>query len=374
MKPWQHNSSLGGLPEIKEGVHSKRESSYERNGGNRDFIEIPAGETAALCDIKGPGCINHIWFTSFCKAPQYLRKLKMEMYWDGEENPSVRVPFGDFFGIGHAMCKQFVSLPVSMITRKQTGPNGPFGPAMNCYFPMPFGSQAKIQIVNEAEEPVENFFYHIDYELYDEELPENMGRFHAVWNRENPCEAMVYENTTGSTQACDLPGLNVTGDENYVALEAEGKGQYVGCVLNVDNFNVSNQLHPWFVEGDDMIFIDGESWPPSIHGTGLEDYFGSAWCFPTGEYNGPFQGTSYGSDTQEHFGKWSLYRFHVEDSIHFDKSIRVTFEHGHANDQANDWSSVAYWYQTEPHREIKDLPPVEDRLARRWPDFGAWNR
>ena len=123
-----------------------------------------------------------------------------------------------------------------------------------------------------------------------------------------------------------------------------------------------------------MIFIDGESWPPTIHGTGLEDYFHSAWCFPTGEYDSPYFGTSLASDTQEHFGKWSLYRFHIEEPIYFQKSIRVTFEHGHNNDQANDWSSVAYWYQLEPHKELAPLPPVEDRLARRWPDFGVWNR
>ena len=373
MNPWRPNSPLSGMPLIKDGVHSKRESSYDRTGANRDFVRVETGETATLCDIEGCGCIKHIWLTTFCQAPQFLRKLVLEMYWDGETNPSVRTPLGDFFGVGHAMSKHFVSLPISMITLKRNGPNGPYGPAMNSFFSMPFGSHARIQIINQSEMPVENLFYHIDYELYDEPIPADMGRFHATWNRENPCKA-VPQLVSPSNAAADLAGVNLTGEENYVALEATGKGIYVGIVLNVDNFNVSNQQHPWFVEGDDMIFIDGESWPPSIHGTGLEDYFHSAWCFPTGEYESPYYGTSLASDTQEHFGKWSLYRFHVEEPIYFQKSIRVTFEHGHNNDQANDWSSVAYWYQLEPHKDLPALPDVEQRLARRWPDFGVWNR
>ena len=76
-------------------------------------------------------------------------------------------------------------------------------------------------------------------------------------------------------------GVNTTGDENYVILDTEGAGHYVGCVLNIDNFDASNQVYTWPGEGDDMIFIDGEAWPPSMHGTGTEDYFGMAWGFPS---------------------------------------------------------------------------------------------
>jgi hypothetical protein len=130
----------------------------------------------------------------------------------------------------------------------------------------------------------------------------------------------------------------------------------VGCVLSVDNFNAFHQNHTWFGEGDDMIFIDGEQWPPSLHGTGTEDYFCEAWGFPSGEYSAPYTGVSVGRDTQNWSGKWSLYRFHIEDPVHFRKSIRVSIEHGHANDQGNDYSSVAYWYQTEPHRPFAPLP------------------
>lgn len=334
------------------------------------------GATAVMANIKGAGCIKHIWMTTRCYAPQYLRKLLLEMYWDGEENPSVRVPFGDFFGIGHATCKHYVSLPLSMVMGEKRGPKGPFAASMNCYFPMPFADGAKIQLINESEEKVENLFYYVDYEAYDskEQIPDDLGRFHATWNRENPCEKVVFNSDIENPVPWDLPGKNTTGDDNYVILDAEGKGHYVGCVLNIDNFDASNQEYTWPGEGDDMFFIDGEQWPPSLHGTGTEDYFNAAWGFPSGEYAGPYHGVSLGSDVQEHFGKWSLYRFHIEDPIRFNKSIRATIEHGHANDQGNDYSSVAYWYQLEPHKPLPELTPVKERLPRRWPEHGLWDR
>ena len=238
---------------------------------------------------------------------------------------------------------------------------------------MPFGTSARIQVINEANEPIKNLFFYVDYELIEDPIPDDLGRFHAVWNRENPCKPINYPSDIKNPAPWDLPGLNITGDENYVILNAEGKGQYVGCVLNIDNFNSSNQVYTWPGEGDDMIFIDGEKWPPSLHGTGTEDYFGAAWGFPSGEYAGPYHGVSLAGDIQEHAGKWSLYRFHIEDPIHFTKSIRVTIEHGHANDQGNDYSSVGYWYQLEPHKGLPELPDVEKRLVRRWPEHGLWD-
>lgn len=373
MDPWQPNSPLGGLPFLKPGARSLRCSSYDKTGGNRDFWTVPAGETAVIADIAGAGIIKHMWITTRCYSEKYLRKLVFEMYWDGEENPSVRVPFGDFFGIGHATCKHFVSLPISMVFGHRRGPKGPFAAAMNCYFPMPFVEGARIQIINESDQPIQNLFFMIDYESIDTPPPAELGRFHATFNLEAPAKKIVHASTIEKPAPWDLPGLNTTGDENYVILDAQGAGHYVGCVLNIDDHDASNQTFSWPGEGDDMIFVDGESWPPSLHGTGTEDYFGAAWGFPSGEYAGPYHGISLGTSVQEHFGLWSLYRWHIEDPVRFTSSIRVTIEHGHANDQANDFSSVAYWYQVEPHKPLPELPPVEERLPRRWPEHGLWD-
>jgi len=373
MNVWQPNSPLGGLPFIKN-ARSLRESSWDHTGGNQDFWVVESGEKVTIANLKGIGCIKHIWITTRCYAPQYLRKLVLEMYWDGERNPSVRVPLGDFFGIGHAICKHFVSLPLSMIFSKRRGPKGPFAAGMNCYFPMPFTKSARIQIINESEKAIENLFFYIDYEIYLDETPDDLGRFHATFNLENPCHKIFYRTKLENPAPWNLPGKNLSGDENYIILDAKGKGHYVGCVLSIDNFDASNQIYTWPGEGDDMIFIDGEQWPPSLHGTGTEDYFGAAWGFLSGEYEGPYHGVSLGSDVQEHFGKWSFYRFHIEDPIRFTKSIRVTIEHGHANDQGNAYSSVAYWYQLEPHKPLPLLPIVSKRLSRRWPEHGLWDK
>ena len=109
-----------------------------------------------------------------------------------------------------------------------------------------------------------------------------------------------------------------------------------------------------------MIFIDGEEWPPSLHGTGTEHYFGTAWC-PHQQYSTPYHGLTLGGENWS--GQISYYRFHVEDPVTFEKRIRVTIEHGHANKRSDDYSSVAFWYQTEPHKPFSILP-VDQRIPR----------
>ena len=52
-----------------------------------------------------------------------------------------------------------------------------------------------------------------------------------------------------------------------------GAGQMVGLVLEIDNI-----AGGWYGEGDDMVFVDGDTWPPSIHGTGHEEIFGAGAC------------------------------------------------------------------------------------------------
>jgi Protein of unknown function (DUF2961) len=372
MKFWQPNSPLSGLPFVKDG-RSARSSTWDRTGGNRDFAVVAPGDTHVLADIRGAGVIEHIWMTTRCYSEKYLRKLVLEMYWDEHPTPSVRAPLGDFFGVGHATCVHYVSLPLSMVFGPRRGPKGPFAAAMNCYLPMPFATAARIVLHNESESPVENLFYYVDYELTDETVPDDIGRFHACYNQAKPCVPVEHARDVVDPAPWDLPGTNLSGDDNFVLLETEGTGHYIGCVLSIDNFNASNQAYTWPGEGDDMIFIDGEVWPPSLHGTGTEDYFNAAWGFPSGAYAAPYHGITLSSSPQEHFGLWSVYRFHIEDPVRFRTSIRVTIEHGHANDQSNDYSSVAYWYQLQPSDSVPELPPVDQRLPRRWPEHGLWD-
>ncbi len=332
---------------------SARVSSYDRSGGNNDSWGIGPGRSSTLADISGAGCIRHVYFTVI-GAKHYLRDTVLRMYWDGEEKPSVEVPFGDFFGLGHEHPRFFQSLMVTV--NPGTGVVGTFG--FNSYFPMPFANGARVTLSNEGTEPV-GVWYHIDYEKLAT-LDGDVGRFHAQWHRENPTAAI------GENQNVTIHGgKNTDGAENYVILDAEGHGNLAGYFLNVDN--VAAGQHggsddTWYGEGDDMIFIDGEAWPPSFHGTGSEEIFGGGAC-PNNPYAGPYSGYHIVGN-RNYLGKASMYRFFVTDPIRFQKSIRVTIEHGHANNMANDYSSTAFWYQAEPHKPFPALPSAAARRPR----------
>jgi hypothetical protein len=128
----------------------------------------------------------------------------------------------------------------------------------------------------------------------------------------------------------------------------------------------------WWGEGDDMFFVDGEK-TPSINGTGSEDYFLGAWDFGGGHsFSYPLMGALIVGEERAG-GHSSLYRFHLDSPITFTKSFKASIEHGHANHRSDNFFSVAYWYQTEPHAPFPALPPVSDRLPRLHPTGGPGN-
>ena len=342
-------SSLRDLATIRP-VRSLRCSSYDRTGGNRDFYTITSGEQRVLADISGAGCITHIWTTIACRDPFHLRKIVLRIWWDDEPEPSIETPIGDFFGLGHAQHTYFISLPLQMFDR-----------GFNCWFPMPFARRARIEVLNEADSPVTYYFY-IDYEAYDR-LDGDVGRFHAQWRRENPTEVHPPDSIA------DRQWLNTSGKDNYLVLEAEGRGHYVGCHIDVDLPDPG-----WWGEGDDMFFIDGQPWPPALHGTGTEDYFCGAWNYNALKqtFYTPYFGYHFKTNA-DYTGKHSQYRFHIEDPIRFERSLLFSIEHGHANDRRGDWTSTAYWYQTEPHRSFPTLLPVDKRLPYRWGGIERWS-
>lgn len=332
-----------------------RVSSWDRSGGNRDFISFAPGERKELLALDGPGAITHVYMTP-AASPAVLRSAVLRMFWDGETSPSVEVPLGDFFCAGECNPRLFASHFVVVN-------HGSGTIAYNAYFPMPFRKSARVTLENGGKEPIDMFWYHIEYELYDRDLPADAACFHAHWRRENPTRAR--KEGPGAVPADMVnrtiwDGINRTGDDNYVILEAEGRGHVVGLFLTCHNL-----AGGWWGEGDDMIFIDDEPWPPRLHGTGTEDYFNSAFC-PKQEFCAPYHGlTVYsGNEAWPWGGKNSMYRFHIEDPIRFERSIRVTIESGHNNALANDYSSTAYWYQRGRTQALPALPPVEARIPR----------
>ena len=368
--------SLASLARLRD-FKSRRLSSWDRTGANRDFVLVPPGQRVELGRIAGAGCVKHIWVTTMAFPPEEheLCSLVLRIWWDGEASPSVEVPLGDFFGIGFGIRRNFVSIPLQMSPQDGRG--------MNCWFPMPFAAGARFEIENQGSQ-LRIFYFYVDYEEYPR-LDGELARFHACWNRTPQTAGTAREKGYGPDDYASIEKRlagpwaepNLDGASNYSILEVRGRGQYVGCVLNIDVFE--RQLDDWYGEGDDMIFIDEEldeaagqapatgavRLPPRLHGTGTEDYFNTAFC-PQQEYCAPYHGLTVYSGTPDWpwRGKNSMYRFHIEDPIRFEKSIRVTIETGHANGLANDYSSTAYWYQLGRSEALRALPPLSARLPR----------
>jgi len=311
-------------------------SSYDRTGGNRDARQLNPGETLTLLEAEGPGIVSHIWFTIASKDPEHLKRLILRMYWDGEREPSVEVPVGDFFGLNLGEYFLYQSALLAVAPMK----------ALNAYFPMPFRKSALITVTSESEEPVHSYYWNIDYQLLPG-LPENAAYFHAQYRQAVPCP---------------LPKTpeekNLLGTNNYVFMEATGRGHLVGVTQGI----ILNQKG-WWGEGDDMLFVDG-SRSPVTTGTGSEDYYNGAWGFGSQAFDYPYIGVPYVVNARVVGGRWCLYRWHLDAPLVFEKSIRFTIEHGTGNNRSDDFYSVAYWYQAEPHAKFPPLPPVSQRIPK----------
>ena len=345
---------LSNLPVEKDYVQ-KRASSYDRSGGNADARTILPGETLTLLDEAGPGLISHVWVTIASDDPRHLKALVLRMYWDGEAAPSVETPIGDFFGLGLGGYYLYQSLPLAVGSDK----------ALNSFFPMPFQKHARMTVTNEGGRKVDAFYFNIDYRAYSKPLAADLLYFHAQYRQAAPARGWTKHWTSnGDPIVNDKKNLN--GEGNYVWMEATGRGHFVGVTMSV----LQNQ-DGWWGEGDDMFFVDGETMP-SINGTGSEDYFLGAWdfgdhAFSYGLFGAPVKGQEVAG------GRSSVYRFHLDSPIPFAKSLLASIEHGHANHRSDNYFSVAYWYQTEPHATFPGLPPLEERIPRIYAVGGPGN-
>lgn len=335
---------MGQLTQPQEG-RSMRESStrregpdgkYDRNAkpvgdllehSNADNFRVDPGQTHVLMDRQGPGVITHIWITFLGPEPQPWAKngsanhqeMLLRMYWDGDSRPAVEAPVGDFFANAFGIRSAVVSLPVMVED----------GDSYNCFWRMPFRKSARIEIVNQSNKPISLLYYNIDWIKLDK-LSKNTPYFYAQYRQEYPAEH----------------------GKDYVILDTKGKGHYVGTVLSV-----RTRSPMWFGEGDEKIYVDGET-DASIWGTGTEDYFLSAWGLKT--TSTPYTGVPYFDQWGIVGGHTSAYRWHLNDPIVFQKSLKVTIEHfgwispdenpkhqtNSWNEREDDYSSVAYWYQT----------------------------
>ncbi len=354
---------LNDLTRIRN-ARTGRCSSWDRTGRNRDCWRVLPGQTVVLADIAGPGCITHLWMTQ----PNHYRECLLKFTWDHAAHPSILVPLGDFFCLGHGLVNSFQSLLFTASTDQNYGYGG--GCALNCYAPMPFRRHARIELINQSQEEHRQYFY-VDYETYDDAPGDDLAYFHAEFRRTNPFGGWGHE-VTVNTPTADIVNLKKEAwDNNYVILETQGRGHYIGCNLSVSNFQGT-----WWGEGDDMIWVDGYKWPPDLHGTGSEDYLNQAWGMQRNAFlrNGSSiyeNDTAPGANRNRKGGYQTSYVFHLENPVHFRKEIKVTIEHGHGNHLQNEMASVAYWYAQQPTKVVTP-PPVAQRQPVRRTAQGDW--
>jgi hypothetical protein len=295
------------------------------------YVIIKPKEMFVLADIKGPGAIQQIWMTP---AGNWRFSI-LRFYWDGEQEPSVEVPVGDFFACGWGKFAQVSSLPVCVNP----------GSGFNCYWVMPFRKSCKITMENLDEKNM-TLYYQINYTLT--EVPEDAGYLHAQFRRINP-----------------LPYKSV-----YTIIDGvKGWGHFVGTTMCWGANNTG-----WWGEGEIKFFIDGDKEFPTICGTGTEDYFCGSYGFTVEgkyrEYTTAYAGMPQvilpdGQwQSQQRFG---LYRWHIMDPVRFEKDLKVTIQAlgwhsgGRYLPLQDDISSVAFWYQKEPHARFPKLPD-KDKL------------
>ncbi len=287
-------------------------------------VRINPGQTFIMADIEGCGAIQHIWMT-----PTGNNRFNiLRIYWDSEENPSVECPAGDFFACGMGQYVGVNSLAVCV------NPKSGF----NCYWLMPFRKSFKITMTNIDTKPMV-LYYQIDYTLTD--VPKDAAYFHAQFRRANP-----------------LPNK-----QDYTILDGvRGQGHYVGTYMTWGSNSPG-----WWGEGEIKFFMDGDTEFPTICGTGTEDYFCGSYGFSKfegegyQEFSSPYTGMPQviESETQPRFG---LYRWHIADPVRFEMDLKVTMQAlgwqsgGRYLPLEDDLSSVAFWYQTEPHALFPKLP------------------
>lgn len=276
-------------------ISPENPSGEAGNGGQENraakghaFDTIPVGETHVLADISGSGIIDRMWMTIEDRAPDALRGLRLEIYWDGATTPAVSVPLGDFFPHGAG---EMVPMETALLS-------SPEGRSFVSTIPMPFRTGARIVVHNESPRQVNLIFYDINYRLFDRPRQDALY-FHAWWSRERETEL---------------------GEDFRILPRIEGRGRFLGTNVTV----LTNPVYKdaWWGEGEVKMYLDSDDALPTLVGTGTEDYIGTAWG--QGAYTHRYQGAPIAS--WDHGGRWTFYRFHVPDPVYFNTGIEVALQ------------------------------------------------
>jgi hypothetical protein len=256
---------------------------------------VASGERVVLADADGPGTIRHVWMTFPPAPPEVMRALWLEVFYDGAVEPSVSVPCLDFFGLPHGRAVPYHSALASAQE----------GRGFNAYFPMPFSGHVRLEAVNSGPRPV-TLYYQVDYTL-EPAMAAGSGFLHVTFRRENP---------------------TVLRRDFVIAEGLRGPGRFLGCAVGVRVIDPGD----WYGEGEVKIYRDGDLKLPTVCGTGLEDYVGSAWGL--GAHTAPYAGAplvlgpdSDGGGRQPSAVDFAgFYRWHLADPVMFTSDLRVTIQ------------------------------------------------
>jgi hypothetical protein len=279
-----------------ENVTGARGAGGATHGGRKGAPNrrVRAGERVVLADLDGPGVVRHVWMTVPPAPPERLRALVLEVFYDDATEPSVSVPVLDFFGLPHGRLAAYESAFTTVLE----------GRGLTSYLPMPFARKVRVEFVNGSEAGT-ILYFQLDYTLVPELAPD-LGRLHVTFRRENP---------------------TALRRDFVIADGLRGPGRFLGCNVGVRVIDPAD----WYGEGEVKVFRDGDRDLPTICGTGLEDYVGSAWglgrCHST--YSGaplvvhPGAGGGPLAGNPDFVG---FYRWHLPDPIMFATDLRVTIQ------------------------------------------------
>jgi hypothetical protein len=339
--PSQLDLTLDSRSVSFENPSGKRGTGGATHGGRKGAPSrvIRPGERVVLADLDGPGTIRHLWCTVPPAPPEAMRALVLEVFYDGNDEPSVSVPLLDFFGAPLGRPVAYASL-LTVVAE---------GRGFNAYFPMPFRKHIRIELTNHSSR-FTILYFQIDYTLG----ATDGALLHVSFRRENP--------TTMKRDFVIEDGLR-------------GPGRFLGCAIGIRCIDGGN----WYGEGEVKIFRDGDRDLPTICGTGLEDYVGSAWGMGPhfGPYAGaPLDGRAPGPDPQSIPDFVAFYRWHLPDPVGFSNDLRVTIQQiGMASFPAGHEAEADAYFATNPPAgagPMRNIPGVAAMsICERVDDYSA---
>ncbi len=280
-------------------------------------IKLARGGEVTLADLKGPGKVTY-WYITDDTNGRWYPGLVLRVFWDDEAEPSIVTPLGDFFGAIGGKTVDYQSTPMQVNHL-----------CYMCYLPMPFAGRARFVLTNDGDrEYAQSVAYGIDYEAGTEFAGE-VSRLHCMWRRSNP-----------------------TKDALHTILEARGHGHYIGNFLQVHS-----NYGGWWGEGDTLFHLDDQA---ITHSPGTEDEYGACWGFG-GLYSYPSCGYIL-NQASDH----RMFRWYLANPVRFRTSIKVEVQNQRSDKgqvpSRDDYTTVAFWYQAEPHQSFS-LPPFAERTA-----------